>query len=57
MSADQTLMTLAGEDLKLAADIAEKDFRRGQQLFQAVPSPRRLSTNCDSSATKRPAHG
>jgi HlyD family secretion protein len=31
----QTLMTLTGEDLKLAADIAEKDFRRGQTLFQS----------------------
>lgn len=31
--AGQTLLTLSGEDLKLAADIADKDFRRGRQLF------------------------
>ncbi len=31
--AGQTLMTLAGEDLRLAADLAEKEFRRGQKLL------------------------
>jgi HlyD family secretion protein len=35
VSAGQTLLTLAGEDLRLAAEIAERDFRRGQQLFQS----------------------
>ena len=34
VAANQTLLTLAGEDLKLNADIAEKDFHRGQELFQ-----------------------
>lgn len=35
VKAGQVLMTLTGEDLKLAADIAEKDFRRGETLFQS----------------------
>jgi HlyD family secretion protein len=34
VTAGQTLMTLTGEDLKLAADLAEKEYRRGQQLFR-----------------------
>jgi HlyD family secretion protein len=33
VSAGQTLLTLAGEDLKLAADLAEKEYRRGTRLF------------------------
>ncbi len=34
VNSGQTLLTLAGEDLKLSAEIAEKEFKRGQQLFE-----------------------
>jgi len=35
IKAGQTLMTLSGEDLKLAARLAENDFKRAQKLFQS----------------------
>jgi HlyD family secretion protein len=35
VAAGQTLLTLSGEDLKLAADMAARDFRRGETLFQS----------------------